>query len=423
MDKRGKRTRLHGSSTWGITAVSGAIYADHNATTPLRPEALAAMLPFLGPDFGNASSVHGPGRRAAAAVDDARDRVAALIGAKPAQVVFTSGGTESDNTAIWGVFDARRDRGRHLITTAVEHKAVLDPCRYVERMHGARVTRLPVDDRGRLDPDSLRAALTPETVLVSVMLANNEVGNLYPVAELAEIAHAAGALFHTDAVQAVGKVPVDVGALGCDLLSVSAHKLYGPKGTGALYVRKGVPFEPLLHGGGQERGRRCGTYNTPGIVGFGIAAELASRELAAEIPRLSALRDRLQGTILGGVDGVWVNGDPEARLPGTLHLGFEGLEGESLLMSLDLRGVAVSSGSACSSGSLDPSHVLVAMGQDRARTRCTLRFALGRTTEAAEVDAIAEAVIEEATRLREIAADGKPPGATSDKVGRRGGPL
>jgi len=383
--------------------VSRNVYADHNATTPVRPEVVAAMAPFLGEDYGNASSVHAPGRRAAAAVDDARDQVAALIGARPADVVFTSGGTESDNTALCGVADALRGKGRHLVTTTVEHKAVLDPAKYLERVHGYEVTRLPVDARGRIDPERFAAALTPSTVLASVMFANNEIGNLYPVAELAEAARRAGVLFHTDAVQAIGKVPVDVDALGVDLLSVSGHKLNGPKGVGALFVRKGVPFEPLLHGGGQERGRRCGTYNTPGIAGFGKAAELAARELPEAAPRLAALRDRVEARALAALDGVWVNGDREARLPNTLHLGFQGLEGETLLMSLDLRGVAVSSGSACSAGSLDPSHVLLACGQDKERARCTLRISFGHGSTEDDADRVAQAIVEEVTRLRALA--------------------
>ncbi len=379
---------------------SSPVYLDHNATTPVREEVLGAMWPWFTEKFGNASSIHGFGREAAAAVDDARGQVASLLSARPQEIVFTSGGTESDNTAVTGVMRSHRARGRHLITTQVEHKAVLDPCRALQRLEGCEITFLPVDGMGRLDPEDLRRALRPDTVLVSVMMANNETGNLHPLTKLAELTHASGALFHTDAVNALGKVPVDVSALGVDLLSLSGHKFHAPKGIGALYIRRGVTLEPLLLGGGQEKGKRCGTYNTPGIVGLGAASQWAMKELAEVAPRLQSLRNQLEDEILRRLSGVWVNGDPSSRLPNTTNLGFAGLEGEALLMSLDLMGVATSTGSACSSGSLEPSHVLLAMGQDREKARCTLRFSLGRDNTKEQIEGVVDAVVYQVNRLR-----------------------
>jgi cysteine desulfurase len=380
------------------------IYMDHNATTPVRQEVRDALWPFYDQDWGNASSIHWAGRAPKDAIDDAREHVAALIGARPRDVVFTSGGTESDNAALLGVGFALRDRGRHLITSGIEHKAILDTCKGMEALHGFRVTRLGVDAAGRHDPAELEEAIDEDTTLLSVMLANNEIGNTNAVRELADIAHARGVLVHCDAVNAAGKIPVDVDDLGVDLLSISGHKIYAPKGVGALYIRRKTPFEPLIRGGGQERGLRCGTYNTAGIVGFGRAAELATDWLAGDGPgELSALRDRLEARILGALDGVEINGDPAGRLPNTTNLSFDGVDGEGLVLALDLLGIAISTGSACTSGSLDPSHVLVALGKEPRWLDAAIRFSLGLSNTAEQVDEVADTVVAEVVRLRQLA--------------------
>lgn len=381
------------------------IYLDHNATTPVRAEVRDAMWPFYEDDWGNASSIHWAGRRPKDAIDDAREQVCELIGARPRDLFFTSGGTEADNTALYGVAWALRDKGRHILTSAIEHKAILDTGGAMTQLHGYQVTYLGVDDRGRHDLDAFAAALTDDTVLVSVMLANNELGNLNPIAAMAAIAHEHGCLFHCDAVNALGKVPIDVDALGVDLLSISAHKIYGPKGVGALWVKRKTPFEPLIRGGGQEKGRRCGTYNTAGIVGFGKAAELAHAYVTpAFVADVAARRDRLEQGLRGALSGVEVNGDPEHRLPNTSNLSFADVDGEGLVLGLDLKDIAISTGSACTSGSLDPSHVLVALGKDEGWLEAAIRFSLGRSTTDADVDHVVATVVAEVQRLRGLRA-------------------
>jgi cysteine desulfurase len=358
------------------------IYLDHNATTPVDPAVLAEMLPYLSAEYGNASSVHSFGQTARGAVERAREQVAALIGAQPAEIVFTSGGTESDNAAICGVVGmaARPGKRPHIITTAIEHAAVLHTCEALARRagaNGADVTYLPVSTDGVVDPEEVRRALRPETVLITVMHANNELGTLQPIEEIGRIAAEAGITFHTDAVQSAGKVPLDVAKLGVQLLSLSAHKLCGPKGVGALYVRKGVRLAPLLHGGHSERDRRAGTENVPAIAGFGKAAELAHAHLAEEGVRLAALRDRLQHGLLERVPGARVNSGAVPRTPNTCNMLFPGVESESLVIALDLQGIACSAGAACSSGATDPSHVLAAIGLSSADARGSVRLSLG----------------------------------------------
>ena len=362
------------------------IYLDHNATTPVHPAAAEAMLAALRDEFGNPSSVHHFGQRAKAAVDQARTAVAALIGAEPSDVVFTSGGTESDNLAIRGAAEAlERTPRRHLVTSAIEHEAVLNTHKGLAR-RGWTTTLLPVDETGIVSPEALGAALTDQTALVSVMHANNEIGTVQPIAELARLAHERGALFHTDAVQSAGKIPIDVKALGVDLLSISAHKFYGPKGIGALWLRRGLRLLPVLTGGKQERSRRAGTENVPGMVGMGAAAALARGKMAEEATRLAALRDRLEDGILRAVPGTAVNGARTLRVPNTANISFDRVEAESLLIALDLQGVAVSTGSACSSGTLEPSHVLKAMGFPPHRTQNSIRFSLGAANTDADID-------------------------------------
>ena len=375
------------------------IYMDHNATTPLREEVLEAMLPYLREEFGNASSPHSFGIRARKAIEAAREKVAAALGAQPREIVFTGCGTESDNQAIKGVAFANRSKGDHLITTHVEHKAVLETCQYLEKQ-GFRATYLLVDEYGLVSPADVAAAITDRTLLASVMFANNEVGTVQPVAEIAQVCREKGVYLHTDAIQAVGKLPLDVHQLGVDLLSLSAHKFYGPKGVGVLYVRKGVKIDPLLHGGHQEWGQRAATENVAGIVGLGRAIELRLDEMDAEATRLAALRDRLYEGLVGRIDHIHLNGHPTRRLPGTLDVSFEYVEGEGIIMGLDLAGVAVSSGSACTSGSLEPSHVLLAMGIHPAVAQGSIRFSLGRENTEADVDTVIETLPPIVERLR-----------------------
>jgi len=379
------------------------IYFDNNATTPVAPEVAEAMRPYLGEDFGNASSVHWFGQRAREAVERAREQVATLIKAPPAEIVFTSGGTESDNAAVFGAVEAARTRTlsgpKHVIATSIEHPAVLYSGRALER-RGLRVTFVPVGADGVVDPAEIERSIMPETTLITVMLANNEIGTLQPVGEIGRIARERHITFHTDAVQAVGKVPVDVEKLGVDLLSLSAHKLYGPKGVGALYVRKGTRLEPFMFGGHHERDRRPGTENVPGIVGLGAAAELAERLLAEDAARLAALRDRLEAGILPRVEAVRVNSHPAHRQPNTLNLTFDGIKGESLVMALDLEGIACSTGSACASGSIEPSHVLTALGLSADQARSSIRLSLGRYNTGADVDTALEVIPRVVARLR-----------------------
>nr|WP_304441150.1 cysteine desulfurase NifS [Geobacter sp. DSM 9736] len=349
---------------------------DYNATTPVRPEVLDAMLPFYRERFGNPSSIHRAGRDAKRAVEEARERVARLVNCDPAEVVFTSSGTEADNMAIKGVAEALRGRGNHIITTTVEHPAVSNACSYLEQA-GFEVTRVDVGRTGLVDPEAIEAAITPQTILISVMFANNETGTLMPVAQLGEIASRRRIYLHSDAVQAVGRLPVDVREMNIQLLSLSGHKLHAPKGTGALVVRKGVKVVPFIHGGAQERNRRAGTENVAGAVAFGKACELACDEMMQEARRLALLRDRLEEGILTRVPGAQINGSRGRRLPNTLSVSFEGVAADSLLMSLDLEGVAVSSGAACSSGTLRSSAVLAAMGIPPEIARGSIRFSLG----------------------------------------------
>jgi cysteine desulfurase len=362
------------------------IYFDHNATTPVDPAVAEVIARVMTEEFGNASSVHHFGQRAKAVLDDARSAVAALLNAEPSEIVFTSGGTESDNFALRGVAEALEPAGRrHLIASSIEHEAVLVTLRALAR-RGWRVTLLPVGTSGIVQPVALADALTDDTAIVSVMHANNEIGTIQPIAELAALAHGRGALFHTDAVQTIGKVPVDVRALGIDLLSLSAHKFNGPKGAGALWIKRGARVSAILTGGKHERNRRAGTENVPAIAGLGVAARLAARKALADAPRTAALRNRLEEAILAKVPGTAINGDREPRVPNTTNISFEAVEAESLLIALDLEGVAVSTGSACSSGTLEPSHVLRAMGLPSPRTQNSIRLSLGAGNTDAEVD-------------------------------------
>ena len=380
------------------------VYMDNHATTPVDPRVLEVMLPYFTEKFGNAASrSHAFGWEAEAAVDLAREQVARLIHASsPREIVFTSGATESDNLAIKGVAEAYRDRGHHIITCATEHKAVLDSCKVLEKQ-GYQITYLPVDSNGWLDMQRLREALTDKTILISVMAANNEIGTMQPVKEIGRFAHEKGVLFHTDATQAVGKIPVDVEEMAIDLLSLSAHKLYGPKGIGALYVRAAKPrvkLWPMIDGGGHERGMRSGTLNVPGIVGLGEACEIAQKEMAAEAERLVALRERLRAGMVDQLEEVYINGHPTERLPGNMNMSFAYVEGESLLMAL--KEIAVSTGSACTSASLEPSHVLRAIGVEEELAHTSIRFGLGRFNTEEEVDYTVRRVVEEVRRLREL---------------------
>lgn len=373
-------------------------YFDYNATTPIAPEVRQAVVSCLDETYGNASSIHHFGQAAKQRLEMARRQLAALINAKPTEIVFTGGGTEADNMAILGVVRAAAGPYKHVITTAIEHPAVLAPCGQLER-EGVAVTRLRVGASGVVDPDDVSRALRPETVLVSVMHANNEIGTIQPVAE---IAAKSDVPLHVDGVQALGKIPVDVAALGVDLYSVSAHKLYAPKGVGALYVRKGTKLAPLSFGGHHERDRRPGTENVPGIAGFGAAAEAASRNLSAEAVKISALRDRLERAILDRIPETGVNGALVSRTPNTANIYFDGIDGEALVIALDLRGFAVSTGSACSSGAVTPSHVLTAIGLSAERARASIRFSLGRFTTTSEVDSLIEAIEASVAHLRRI---------------------
>jgi cysteine desulfurase len=387
------------------------VYLDYNATTPVDPAVLSAMLPYFEEKFGNAGSVHSPGQSARAAVDAARDSVAALIGAKRSEIVFTSGGTEADNLAIFGAVAASTQSRKHVITTTIEHHAVLHSCEELQR-RGIDVTFVPVSRapgaEGIVDPDDIRRALRPETVLISVMHANNELGTIQPIEEIGRIAADADVYFHCDAVQSAGKLPLDVNALGVDLLSVSAHKIYGPKGVGALYVRSGTHIAPLFHGGHAERDRRPGTENVPGIVGLGKAAEISRSLMPEETERIRGLRDRLEAGALDQISGVRVNGDRAHRLANTSNLTFTGAGGEALLISLDLQGIACSTGAACSSGSTEPSHVLLASGLPADAARSSLRFSLGRPTTAGEIDYVLSVIPSVAERLRALSPHSAP---------------
>ncbi|MBS1849655.1 MAG: cysteine desulfurase [Acidobacteria bacterium] len=374
------------------------VYFDNNATTPLLPEVFAAMEAIYREHFGNASSIHHHGQETRAAVERARESVAVLLGCRPAEVVFTSGGTEADNFALFGL--ARS--GQHVISSSIEHHAVMNACEHL-KTRGCEVTFVPVDGNGQVDPQDVRRALRPNTKLISIMMANNETGVLQPVEEIGKLAAEADVYFHTDAVQAVGKVAVDVNKIGCDLLSLSSHKIHGPQGVGALYVRKGTILQPMMYGGRHERSRRAGTENVPGIVGLGRAAELARNGLGnSEMARLAGLRDRLEKTLLAAVDATRVNGRNAPRVPNTSSICFDSIEGEALVIALDLKGLAVSTGAACSSGAIEPSHVLTAMGLSPDQARASLRFSLGKQNTAEDVDFALDLVPQTVARLREL---------------------
>jgi len=374
------------------------VYLDNNATTPLLPEVFEAMRPYFVEKFGNASSIHQQGQQARAAVEQARESVAELLNCRPAEVVFTSGGTEGDNLALFGMMQP----GDHVITAAIEHHAVLNSCHRLEQM-GCKVTYLPVDSRALVDPDDVRRARRPETKLISIMLANNETGVLQPINDIGKVAAEADVYFHTDAVQAAGKIPVDVKEIGCDLLTISAHKIHGPQGVGALFVRKATLLQPLLYGGRHERSRRAGTENLAGIVGLGKAAEIARLGFDdGSVARLAELRDRLEKTIMEAVEQVAVNSGSAPRVPNTTNLAFDCIEGEAMVIALDLKGLSVSTGAACSSGAIEPSHVLTAMGRSADRARGSIRFSLGKQNTAEDVEFALQLVPEVVGRLREL---------------------
>lgn len=379
------------------------VYADHSATTGVRPEVLEAMLPYLKEEYGNPSSIYKKARTAKEALEKARDQVAKAIGAKSAtEVFFTGSGTEADNWALKGIFEAYANKGNHIITTAVEHHAILHTCEYLEKVRGAKITYLPVDSEGFVRLDALKDAITNETILVSVIAANNEIGTINPIKEIAEICHEKGVLLHVDAVQAIGNIPIDVQEMGIDLLSMSGHKFYAPKGVGALYVKKGVRLPSFIHGGDQERKKRAATENIPGIVGMGVAIELAVAEMEERNRTLIPLRDRLIKEIEEKIPFAKLNGPREKRLPGHVNFSFEFVEGESLLLLLDMAGICASSGSACTSGSLDPSHVLMAIGLPHEIAHGSLRLTLGRENTAEDVDYIMEKLPPIVERLREM---------------------
>ncbi len=377
------------------------IYLDHASTTPADPEVVSTMLPWYSESFGNPSTVYSLGVTSAHAVQQARDSIARSIGAESDEIYFTSGGTESDNWAVLGATEAQSKKGRHLVTSSIEHHAVLETMEYLEK-RGYEITKVRVDGGGMVDPDDVRRALRPDTVLVSIMHANNEVGTIQPIAEIGKITREAGVLFHTDAVQSAGKIPLDVNELGVDMLSMSGHKFYGPKGVGLMYVRKKTHISPLLHGGGQERGRRAGTHNVPGIVGIAKALELASGRMAEDAAREAGLRDRLWAGLQANIEAIYLNGDATHRLAGNLNVRLDGIEGESMILMLDMEGICVSSGSACTTGSLEPSHVLLALGIAQENAHGSLRVTLGRSTTSEDIDHFIAVFPPIVARLREM---------------------
>ena len=377
------------------------IYFDYAATTPTAPEVVEAMIPYFTDKFGNPSSIHLFGQEGRAAIAEAREQVASLLGAKSKEIIFTSGGTESNNFAIKGVAYANEHKGNHIITSSIEHHAVIEPCEFLEK-RGFDLTYLPVDKYGLVDPDDVKKAITDKTILISVMHANNEIGTIQPIAEIGKIAKERKIYFHTDSVQTFGHIPVDVDELNVDLLTMSAHKLYGPKGIGALYGRKGTRMTPFIHGGGQERNRRASTENVPGIVGFGKAVEIAKDEMDEEAKRLAILRDKLIESILEKIEHVRLNGHPTQRLPNNVNLSIEFLEGESMLLSLDMEGIAASTGSACSSSTLEASHVLLATGLSHELAHGSLRLTLGRYTSEEDIDYVLEVLPTIVERLRSM---------------------
>jgi cysteine desulfurase len=386
------------------------VYLDHNATTSVEPEVLDAMLPYFSAEFGNSASIHTPGQRARAAVETAREQVAALLGARAQEIVFTSGGTESDNHAIFGIVRNAPGASKHVITTQIEHEAVLNACQSLEKEGGSaagnrpaiEVTYLPVDSGGLVDPEALRDAIRPQTALITVMHANNELGTVQPLEQIGKIAAQNDIYFHTDAVQSAGKLPLDVNALGVDLLAISGHKFYAPKGIGALYIRGGTRLRQLLYGGHHQRGFRPGTENVPGIVGLGKAAEMAGQSLAEDVKRVSALRDELERGLLGRVPHARANAAAAPRTPNTSNITFPGIEGEALIIALDLKGLACSTGAACSSGAVEPSHVLTAVGLPPEEARASIRFSLGRHTTSAEIAFAVDVVCAAVAQLREL---------------------
>lgn len=377
------------------------IYLDHSATSPVNPEVLKAMEPFFSQEFGNASTFYSLGRTARQAMEAARENVASLIGASPQEIIFTSGGTESDNMAIKGTAYKWKNKGKHIITSAIEHPAVEETCRYLEKQ-GFEVTYLPVYEEGIVRIEDVLAAIREDTILITIMHANNEIGTIQPIAEIGEIARKQGIIFHSDAVQTVGKIPVDVEKLNVDLLSISTHKLYGPKGIGALYVKKGVFLEPLIHGGGHERALRPGTENVPGIVGLGKACEIALKNLKKDQEYVTRLRNQLIAGILENLEESYLNGDPDKRLPNNAHLRFNGIEGESLVLHLDAKGIAASTGSACSSKKLEPSHVLMALGLEKVEAHGSLRLSLGTENTPEDIEYTIKSIKEAVTTLRNL---------------------
>jgi cysteine desulfurase len=375
------------------------IYLDHAATTPMHPEVVKAMLPYFTDAFGNPSTIYSYGQEAKGAIEEARAKVAEFIGARGEEIIFTSGGTEADNFALKGVAYANEHKGDHIITTSIEHHAVVESCKFLER-RGFKVTYLPVDEHGLVDPQDVKKAITDKTILISVMHASNEVGTIEPVDEIGKIAREAGVYFHTDAVQTVGHIPVSVDELKVDLLSISGHKFYGPKGAGALYVRKGTKLLSLMHGGEQERGRRAGTENVPAIVGLGKAVELAGQEMGKEAERLAYLRDKLIEGLGEKIDHIRLNGHPAKRLPNNVNVSVDFVEGESILLNLDLEGISASTGSACSSSSLEPSHVLLALGLSPEQAHGSLRFTFGRENTEEDMERVLEVLPGIVAKLR-----------------------
>jgi len=381
----------------------GSIYLDYNATTPIDPRVLESMMPYMREDYGNPSSIHSHGSKAKAALDESREQVSELLSTIPKDIIFTSGGTESNNHAIMGAAFALKEKGNHLITTQIEHASILEPLRLLGN-HGFKVSFLGVDKYGLIDLDELRASIRDETILVSVMFANNETGVVMPINEIAETVKERGIIFHTDAIQAVGKIDINLNEVPVDMLSISSHKIYGPKGVGALYIKNSLKIDPLIHGGGQEMGKRSGTENVPGIVGLGKACEIVKEEMRSERSgvRIKELRDELYRGIAEKISGVALNGHPERRLANTLNLSFEDVEGESLVQNLDLEGIAISTGSACSEGNVDPSHVLLAMGLSKQEASSSVRFSIGRYNEEKDVDGVLEVLPGIVNRIRQV---------------------
>lgn len=381
------------------------IYLDYAATTPVDPEVMETMKPYFSERFGNASSLHGIGQGAKIALEDSRVKVSRLMGAKPEEIVFTSGGTESNNLAIKGISSSNRGKGRHIITSSIEHHCVLDSCKWLER-NGFKVTYVPVNKEGLIDPGEIEKAIRKDTILVSIMHANNEIGTIQPIKEIGKICREGGIYFHTDAAQSFGKIPISVKKMNIDMLTANAHKMYGPKGVGCLYIREGVRIEPILHGGGHENGLRSGTENVSGIVGFGKACELAGKSMSRESERLTSLRDKLiKGSLK--IPNSWLNGHPRKRLPNNVNLGFSYIEGEAMVLRLDMEGIEVSTGSACSSKSLEPSHVLKAIGLSHVQAHGSLRMTLGKNTKKEDIGYVLRVLPRVVESLREISPLGR----------------